>query len=77
MSKWFYFYSDFKCGGFIKRLFIFKWYRELEQTVMGLSHPAGPFNLGNTIYVNQEVAPDRVPLYTQLVDSYKWMEKVI
>lgn len=43
---------------------------------MSLTPPAGPFNLGNTLYVNQEVAPDRVPLYSQLVDSYKWMEKV-
>ncbi|CAL8113523.1 unnamed protein product [Orchesella dallaii] len=51
-------------------------FTELEQAVLSLSHPAGPFNLGNTLYVNQEVAPDRVPLYTQLVDSYKWMEKV-
>jgi len=51
-------------------------FTELEQSVMGLNHPAGPFNLGSTSYVSQEVAPDRVPLYTQLIDSYKWMEKV-
>lgn len=43
---------------------------------MSLNHPVGPFNLGNTAHLNQEVAPDRVPLYTQLVNSYKWMEKV-
>jgi hypothetical protein len=50
--------------------------REMEANVSGLSQPVGPFNLGNSSYVNQEVAPDRIPLYSQLVDSYKWLEKV-
>lgn len=38
--------------------------------------PTGPFNLGNTSFVNQEAASDRIALYSQLVDSYKWLEKV-
>jgi hypothetical protein len=31
--------------------------REMEANVSGLSQPDGPFNLGNSSYVNQEVAP--------------------
>jgi len=51
-------------------------YREMDANISGLSSPMGPFNLGNTSFVNQEVSQDRIPLYGQLVDSYKWMEKV-
>jgi mediator of RNA polymerase II transcription subunit 27 len=44
--------------------------------VSSLSPPIGVFNLGNSSFVNQEVAPERIPLYSQLIDSYKWTDKV-
>ena len=41
-----------------------------------LSAPPGPFNLGNTAYLSQESTQDRQALYAQLVNSYKWTDKV-
>jgi len=50
--------------------------KEMDSAVTGLSQPVGPFNLGNSTWICQDVDSNRLPLYTQLVDSYKWMEKV-
>lgn len=41
-----------------------------------LSAPPGPFNLGNTACLSQESTQDRQALYAQLVNSYKWTDKV-
>ena len=49
---------------------------ELDKFLQSVSPPVGPFSLGNTSLINQEVSPDKIPLYCQLVDSYKWLEKV-
>jgi mediator of RNA polymerase II transcription subunit 27 len=51
-------------------------YRDVEQAVNSLSPPPGPFNLGNTAYLSQESIQDRQALYSQLVNSYKWTDKV-
>jgi mediator of RNA polymerase II transcription subunit 27 len=50
--------------------------RDVEQAVNSLSAPPGPFNLGNTAYLSQESTQDRQALYSQLVHSYKWTDKV-
>lgn len=50
--------------------------RDVEQAVNSLSAPPGPFNLGNTAYLSQESTQDRQALYAQLVNSYKWTDKV-
>lgn len=50
--------------------------RDVEQAVGSLSSPPGPFNLGNTTYLSQESTQDRQALYSQLVNSYKWTDKV-
>jgi len=51
--------------------------RELDQAVGTLNPPtSGPFNLGNSGLINQEVSPEKIPLYNQLMDSYKWLDKV-
>lgn len=51
-------------------------YRDVEQAVGSLSQPPGPFSLGNTSYLSQECTHDRLALYSQLVMSYKWTDKV-
>lgn len=50
--------------------------RDVEQAVNSLSAPPGPFNLGNTAYLSQESTQDRQALYAQLVNGYKWTDKV-
>ncbi|XP_063244996.1 mediator of RNA polymerase II transcription subunit 27 [Bacillus rossius redtenbacheri] len=50
--------------------------REVEQAVGSLTPPPGPFNLGNTTYLSQESTQERQALYSQLVHSHKWMDKV-
>jgi mediator of RNA polymerase II transcription subunit 27 len=50
--------------------------RDVEQAVNSLSTPPGPFNLGNAAYLSQESTQDRQALYSQLVHSYKWTDKV-
>jgi len=50
--------------------------RELEKLIMSLNAPTSGFMLGNTAQINQEVSGDKIPLYSQLIDSYKWLEKV-
>ncbi|PSN37167.1 Mediator of RNA polymerase II transcription subunit 27 [Blattella germanica] len=51
--------------------------RDVEQAVNTLSPPPGPFNLGNTTYLSQESTQDRQALYSQLVHSYKWTDKMV
>lgn len=50
--------------------------RDVENAVGNLTPPPGPFNLGNTTYLTQEIAQERQALYGQLVNSYKWTDKV-
>lgn len=50
--------------------------RDVEQAVGSLSQPPGPFNLGNTSFLSQESTQERQALYSQLVLSYKWTDKV-
>lgn len=38
--------------------------------------PPTPFYLGNSTYLAQETTQDRQALYPQLVNSYKWIDKV-
>lgn len=51
-------------------------YSNVENAVANLTPPPGPFNLGNTTYLSQETTQDRQALYGQLVNSYKWTDKV-
>ncbi|CAG2055422.1 unnamed protein product [Timema podura] len=48
----------------------------VEQTVASLTPPPGPFNLGNTTFLSQESTQERQALYSQLVHSYKWTDKI-
>ncbi|XP_063616329.1 mediator of RNA polymerase II transcription subunit 27 [Cydia splendana] len=51
--------------------------RDLDQTVNGLPVPTTlTLNLGNTTYLSQETTQERQTYYTQLVNSYKWTDKV-
>ncbi|XP_071446097.1 mediator of RNA polymerase II transcription subunit 27 [Hetaerina americana] len=50
--------------------------RDVEQAVSSLTPPPGPFSLGNTTFLSQETTQDRQALYPQLVESYKWTDKV-
>ncbi|XP_017471649.1 PREDICTED: mediator of RNA polymerase II transcription subunit 27 [Rhagoletis zephyria] len=50
--------------------------REVESLINGLQAPQTPYCLGQTTYLAQETAPDRQALYSQLVNSYKWIDKV-
>lgn len=50
--------------------------REVENVVSNLTPPPGAFNLGNTTYLSQETTQERQALYGQLVNSYKWTDKV-
>ncbi|KAF4523960.1 hypothetical protein B566_EDAN012433 [Ephemera danica] len=50
--------------------------RDVEHSVGSLNPPPGSFNLGNTTFLGQETTQDRQALYGQLVESYKWTDKV-
>ncbi|KAF7282759.1 mediator complex subunit 27 [Rhynchophorus ferrugineus] len=50
--------------------------RDVENSVANLTPPPGAFNLGNTTYLSQETTQDRQQLYGQLVNSYKWTDKI-
>lgn len=50
--------------------------RDVESSVSNLSTPPGPFNLANTAYLSQETTQERQALYGQLVNSYRWTDKV-
>lgn len=60
----------------IKYKYIFPARRELESTTNGLTPPPTPFQLGNTSFLSQETSLERQGLYSQLVNSYKWIDKV-
>lgn len=40
------------------------------------TNAAGPFTLGNTAFLSQETTLERQALYSKLVNSYKWIDKV-
>ncbi|KAL1517723.1 hypothetical protein ABEB36_001454 [Hypothenemus hampei] len=50
--------------------------REVEGSVANLTPPPGPFTLGNTTYLSQETTLERQQLYGQLVNNYKWTDKI-
>lgn len=50
--------------------------REVENLINALQVPPAPYYLGNTTYLAQETTQDRQALYSQLVNSYKWIDKV-
>ncbi|KAL9893000.1 mediator complex subunit 27 isoform 1-T3 [Glossina fuscipes fuscipes] len=50
--------------------------KELEGIINSLQVPPAPYYLGNTTYLAQETTQDRQALYSQLVNSYKWIDKV-
>ncbi|KAF0760679.1 mediator of RNA polymerase II transcription subunit 27-like [Aphis craccivora] len=50
--------------------------RDLEQVVGSLSSPPGAMLLYNTSFLTQESTSDRQALYTPLVSSHKWLDKV-
>ncbi|KAH8359692.1 hypothetical protein KR093_008393 [Drosophila rubida] len=50
--------------------------REVEQLINGLQVPPTAYHLGNTTFLAQETTLDRQALYPQLVNSYKWIDKV-
>ena len=41
-----------------------------------MNPPPGPFNLASTTYLSQETTQERQALYSTLVNSYKWTDKV-
>lgn len=55
-------------------------FRDLEQVVGTLStplSPSGTMPLYNTTFLSQESTSDRQALYTPLVSSHKWLDKVL
>lgn len=52
-------------------------FRDLEQVVGSLSSPPGAMLLYNTSFLTQESTSDRQALYTPLVSSHKWLDKVL
>ncbi|KAJ3662976.1 hypothetical protein Zmor_007290 [Zophobas morio] len=50
--------------------------RDVESAVSNLTPPPGAFSLGNTTYLGQETTQERQALYGQLVNSYKWTDKI-
>ncbi|KAG5858435.1 hypothetical protein JTB14_005805 [Gonioctena quinquepunctata] len=50
--------------------------RDVENSVSSLTPPPGAFSLGNTTYLSQETTQERQALYGQLVNSYKWTDKI-
>ncbi|XP_045483299.1 mediator of RNA polymerase II transcription subunit 27 [Harmonia axyridis] len=50
--------------------------RDVENAVGTLSTPPGPFSLGNSTHLSQETTLERQQLYGQLVNSYKWTDKI-
>ncbi|XP_065212830.1 mediator of RNA polymerase II transcription subunit 27-like [Planococcus citri] len=51
-------------------------YRELEQTVNNIKIPPGSLMLSNSSYFAQENSTDKQNLYSPLVRSHKWSDKV-
>ncbi|CAG9763067.1 unnamed protein product [Ceutorhynchus assimilis] len=50
--------------------------RDVEGSVASLTPPPSAFNLGNSTYLSQETTQERQQLYGQLVNSYKWTDKI-
>ncbi|XP_059473544.1 mediator of RNA polymerase II transcription subunit 27 [Neocloeon triangulifer] len=51
--------------------------RRVDQTCSCLAPaPEGLYNLGNTALLAQETTQDRQALYSELVESYKWTDKL-
>ncbi|XP_024878801.1 mediator complex subunit 27 [Temnothorax americanus] len=50
--------------------------RDVEQAISSLNPPPGPFNLASTTYLSQETTQERQALYSTLVNSYKWTDKI-
>ncbi|XP_020286260.1 mediator of RNA polymerase II transcription subunit 27 [Pseudomyrmex gracilis] len=50
--------------------------RDVEQAINALNPPPGPFNLASTTYLSQETTQERQALYSTLVNTYKWTDKV-
>lgn len=50
--------------------------KEVENSICSLATPNGPFNLGNTAFLNYETNLERQQSYPLLVNSYKWLEKI-
>ncbi|CAB0016894.1 unnamed protein product [Nesidiocoris tenuis] len=50
--------------------------RDVEQAVANLPQPTGPFALGNSGLLSQECSQERQAMYSQLVRSYKWTDKI-
>ncbi|KYN09322.1 Mediator of RNA polymerase II transcription subunit 27, partial [Trachymyrmex cornetzi] len=50
--------------------------RDVEQAISCLNPPPGPFNLASTTYLSQETTQERQALYSTLVNSYKWTDKI-
>ncbi|KAM7282664.1 mediator of RNA polymerase II transcription subunit 27 [Ixodes scapularis] len=57
-------------GGVISRI------RELETAVTLLGSPVAPLNLGSTGHLCQDPTLDRTSLYTDMIKSYRWFDKV-
>lgn len=51
-------------------------FRDVEQAVSSLNPPPGAFHLASTTYLSQETTQERQALYSTLVNSYKWTDKV-
>ncbi|BES98608.1 U1 small nuclear ribonucleoprotein C [Nesidiocoris tenuis] len=49
---------------------------DVEQAVANLPQPTGPFALGNSGLLSQECSQERQAMYSQLVRSYKWTDKI-
>ncbi|XP_033222205.1 mediator of RNA polymerase II transcription subunit 27 [Belonocnema kinseyi] len=50
--------------------------RDVEQAINSLNPPPGPFNLASTSFLGQETTQERQALYSSLINSYKWTDKV-
>ncbi|KAJ8969732.1 hypothetical protein NQ317_006393 [Molorchus minor] len=50
--------------------------RDVENSVANLTPPPGAFSLGSTTSLSQETTHERQALYGQLVNSYKWTDKI-
>lgn len=58
------------------QLNLFLIFSEVEQLINALQVPPTAYHLGNTTFLAQETSQDRQALYPQLVNSYKWIDKV-
>ena len=50
-------------------------FRELDQSLNAHQHLAGPFPLGQSLYLSLDSAPDSMPIYNNLVMSYRWLDR--